>query len=340
MGSERAQSPDGSFRMPAEFEPHAATWMAWPTRREIWGDLFREVKGDYAALARTVARLEPVRMVANPPDAAEAQELCGPTVSIVELPIDDSWTRDSGPIFLTAAGGVRLAATFRFTAWGHKYSGFEHDAALAGAIADRLGVSRITSQLALEGGAILVDGQGTLITTESCLLNPNRNPGLSKGEIDRELTRMLGVTKIIWLPGDPTETETDGHIDGIAALARPGQLLLESVADRSDPRHEILRENRRALELATDACGRRFELIPIEEVDASRAVGPRYCRSYVNFYIVNGAVIAPAYGLDSDERVAATLRTAFPQRSVVLQPIGSIAVGGGGFHCITQQEPQ
>lgn len=339
IGTSTPTRPTGSFRMPAEFAPHAATWMAWPTRAEIWGDRIAEVKADYAALARCIARFEPLRMVANHTDVPEAKRLCGEAVSVVPLPIDDSWARDSGPIFVKADDGARAAVSFRFTAWGQKYTPHDGDAALAGAIANHLGIPCLHSPLALEGGAILVDGEGTLLTTETCLLNPNRNPGLSKQEVEAELKRLLGVETVVWLPGDSTETETDGHIDGIAALTRPGTLLVEEVADPSDVRHEVMRENRRALELARDARGRRFELHPIEEADRCVERGPRYCRSYVNFYIANGAVIAPAYGLASDECIANTLLAAFPGREIVMHPIGAIAIGGGGFHCITQQEP-
>jgi len=326
-------------RMPAEYERHAATWMAWPTRREIWGGRFAEVKADFVRLATTIARFEPVRMVVAPPDAAEARALCGPTVSIVELPIDDSWARDSGPIFLVDDRGLTAASAWRFTAWGHKYHPHDEDARLARRVAACLDVPVVPSELALEGGAVLVDGEGTLLTTESCLLNPNRNPGLSRAAVDAELKRVLGVRKVIWLPGDPLETETDGHIDGLVALAAPARALLEVNDDRSDPRFEILRENRRALELATDARGRSFEILEIGEADRSTEVGERYCRSYVNFYIVNGAVIAPAYGRSSDADIAVVLRNAFPDREVVMLPIGAIATGGGGFHCVTQQQP-
>ena len=325
--------------MPAEFERHAATWMAWPTRREIWGDRFAEVKADFVRLATTIRRFEPVSMVAAPRDVQEARRLCGPSVSVVELPIDDCWARDSGPIFLIDEHGALGASAWRFTAWGHKYQPYDEDARLARRVAAHLDVPVVTSALALEGGAVLVDGEGTLVTTESCLLNPNRNPGLSRAEVDAELKRVLGVHKVIWLPGDPLETETDGHIDGLMALAAPARALLEVNDDRSDPRFEILRENRRALELATDARGRSFEILPIGEAARSAEIGQRYCRSYVNFYIVNGAVIAPAYQLPSDAGVAAVLGSAFPDREIVMLPIGSIAIGGGGFHCVTQQQP-
>ena len=325
--------------MPGEFERHAATWMAWPTRREIWGTRFGQVKDDYAALARTIARFEPLHMVASPADAEEARRLCGSTISVVEIPIDDSWSRDSGPVFVVDERGALAAAAWRFTAWGQKYFPYDQDAQLARRIAAHLEVPVRPSNLALEGGAILVDGQGTLITTESCLLNSNRNPGLSKAEIDAELMRVLGIEKVVWLPGDASETETDGHIDGLMALSAPARALFEINEDREDARFEILRENRRALELATDARGRAFDIIPIEEADRELSVGERYCRSYVNFYIANGAVIAPAYGVPSDARVEAVLRGAFPDRAIVMLPIGAIAIGGGGFHCVTQQQP-
>jgi agmatine deiminase len=325
--------------MPGEFERHAATWMAWPARREIWGDLFAEVKSDYASLAQTIARFEPLYMVANSADADEARRLCGARVTIIEYPINDSWARDSGPVFLVDDHGGLAASAWRFTAWGGKYFPHDQDAELARRIAAHLAVTVVASDIALEGGAILVDGEGTLITTESCLLNANRNPGLSKHEIEAELIRVLGVRKVIWLPGDPLDVETDGHIDGLMALSAPARALFETSDNRADVRFEILRENRRALELQTDARGRSFEIASIEEVDRALSRGDRYCRSYVNFYILNDAVVAPAYGLPSDVRVEAVLRKAFTCRTIVMLPIGAIAVGGGGFHCITQQQP-
>ena len=326
-------------RMPGEFERHAATWMAWPTRREIWGEYFADVKTDFARLAGAIARFEPVRMVAGPQDAAEARQLCGESVSVVEIPINDSWVRDAGPIFLVDEHAALAASAWRFTAWGHKYQPYDQDALLARRIAAHLNVPLVTSDLALEGGAVLTDGEGTLVTTETCLLNANRNPGLSRAEVDAELKRVFRVRKVIWLPGDPLETETDGHVDVLMSLAAPARALLEVNDDPADPRFAILRENRRALELATDARGRRFDILPIGEADRSVAIGERYCRSYVNLYIASGAVIAPAYRLPSDEIVATALRAAFPGREIVMLPIGKIATGGGGFHCVTQQQP-
>jgi agmatine deiminase len=193
----------------------------------------------------------------------------------------------------------------------------------------------------VEGGGFLSDGEGTLITAETCVLNPNRNPGWSKSEAEAELRAMLGARKVIWLPGDITDTETDGHVDGYVAYVRPGTVLCEVVADSADPRYAIMAENRKVLEAETDARGRRFELLPIAE--APRSAVPHgqegYCRSYVNFYIANGALVVPAYGIPEDAGVIDTLRRAYPGRSIVAVSLKDLFRGGGGIHCITQQEP-
>ncbi|MFO0705217.1 MAG: agmatine deiminase family protein [Steroidobacteraceae bacterium] len=327
------------WRMPAEFEPHAATWMAWPCRESLWGESFEAVKADYARLASAIARFEPLIMVAPAHLADEARRLCGCAVHVLPMPIDDSWARDSGPTFLVDDAGGLLATAFTFNAWGGKYHPHDEDARLAARIGAHLQAPVQSSPLVFEGGAILSDGEGTLLTTETCLLHPNRNPGMSRSEVEAELRRMLGARCVIWLPGDPTEDETNGHIDGLLSLSAPGHALLESIEDTADERHRILAENRRALELATDARGRRFEILSIEEAPRETSVGSRYCRSYVNFYPCNGAVMAPAYGVPADARVKKLLGRAFPDREIVMLPIGAIAIGGGGFHCITQQQP-
>lgn len=196
--------------------------------------------------------------------------------------------------------------------------------------------------LANEGGAIHVDGEGTLITTESVLLNANRNPGLSKAEIEALFARLLGVTRTIWLSGDPdrvTGDMTDGHVDGVCAFARPGALLLDATRDTTSAYAEVVRENRRALELALDARGRRFELIELFDAGEVAPEEGVFCASYTNFYIANGAIIMPAYGVAADDAAAATLARAFPAREVVPVRIDHLAHGGGGVHCITQQQP-
>jgi agmatine deiminase len=332
---------DLGFSMPAEWAPHAGCWMAWPKRAALWREYLEAAREDYVRVAQAIAGFEPVTLLADPEHAADARRRCGPSVNVVSMPIDDSWLRDSGPTVVLDAAGRRAAAAFTFNAWGGKYQPFDRDAALGVSIAALAGIPAYRSTLVVEGGGFLSDGEGTLITAETCVLNPNRNPGWTKAEADAELRAMLGIKKVIWLPGDATDTETDGHVDGYVAFVKPAAVLCEVVADSEDPRYAIMAENRRVLETETDARGRRFELLPI--VEAPRSAVPRgqegYCRSYVNFYIANGAVIAPAYGIDEDASAALTLRRAYPGREVVLVALNDLFRGGGGIHCITQQQP-
>jgi agmatine deiminase len=333
---------DLGFSMPAEWAPHSGCWMGWPARESIWHGYIDAARDDYARVARAIARFEPLTMLANPEHVHDAAARCGPTVRVLALPMDDSWLRDSGPTFVLDPAGARAASAFSFNAWGAKCRPFDRDAAVGAEVAAFAGARAFQSDLVVEGGGFLSDGEGTLITAESCVLNPNRNPGWSKAQADAELRAMLGVRKIIWLPGDLTDDATDGHVDGYAAFFKPGAVLLEVVADPADPRFAIMAENRKVLETETDARGRRFELEPI--VEAPRTAVPEgeqiYCRSYVNFYLANGAVIAPAYGIAEDAAAAATLRRAYPDRQVVCLELHDLFRGGGGIHCITQQEPR
>jgi agmatine deiminase len=327
--------------MPAEWAPHAGCWMAWPNRIELWREHIEGARDDYARVAQAIARFEPVTMIADLPQVAEASRRCGSTVKVVPIPIDDSWLRDSAPAFLKDSLGKRAAAVFTFNAWGNKYQPNDQDAAVGERIAALSGLPVYRSKLVVEGGGFLSDGEGTLITAETCVLNPNRNPSMSKADAETELRKMLGVKKVIWLPGDSSDTETDGHVDGYIAYVKPATLLFEVVADPTDPRYALMAENRKVLERETDARGRRFELLPIAEAPRSAAPSGQsgFCRSYVNLYIANGAIIVPAYGVKEDVGVFETLRRAFPDREVVPVPLKDLFRGGGGIHCITQQEP-
>lgn len=334
---------DLGFSMPAEGAKHAGCWMAWPTRGTVWRTLLDEARQDFANVANAISRFEPITMVVNAGQAADARARCAPSVKIVELPIDDSWLRDSGPTYVLDGAGRRAAAVFTFNAWGGKYHPFDQDARVGARIAELTGDRVYRSGLVAEGGGFCSDGEGTVITAETCILNPNRNPGVTKSEAEGELRAMLGARKVIWLPGDPTETETDGHVDGYIALIKPGALLFEHVADPADPRFSIMAENRRVLEAETDAKGRHFELVSIPEAPRSAipadAPPGQFCRSYVNFYLANGAVIAPAYGIPEDRAVFEILKNAYSDRQVVPVPVRTLCRGGGGIHCITQQEP-
>ena len=331
------QNPaDRGFFMPAEWAPHARCWMIWPSRPEVWDDM-AATKTAYAAVARAIRLFEPVTMVANAADVREAQELLGPAIEVMAAPVDDSWARDIGPCFLIDGKGGLAGADFRFNAWGGKYEGYDNDDRLAGKLLEATGARRFTSPLTAEGGGITVDGEGTLITTESCFPNANRNPGWSRDEIEVELKRTLGVAKVIWIPGDLDEKETDGHVDGIAAFVRPGVVLVEVT---EDPEYSaVMQENLKALRGQRDAKGRELELIVISDASEAKSDCWRFCRSYVNSYIANGGVVMPCYGVETDRVAMEAFRRIYPERQVVPVAIDDIAIGGGGIHCITQQQP-
>jgi len=335
MNLNLSDAASAGFHMPAEWQAHARCWMAWPSRE---GFNSEATCRNYAEVAKVISSFEPVSMVVHPRDRETAQAVLGNDIECVEIPIDDGWFRDNGPNFLITDHGDVAAACFAFNAWGGNYEPFDDDAQAGPRLLSQLGLRMFQSEMTAEGGGITVDGEGTLITTETCFLNPNRNPGWSKGEVEAELCRMLGVTKVIWIPGDPYEDETNGHVDGLAAFVAPGRVLVEAALDRAHPRYDILMENRRALEGQTDAMGRALDLIFIEDAWQCDG-GDRFCTSYINSYIANGAVIVPSYGLPADDRARAIYQQLFPQREVVSLRIDDIAPGGGGIHCITQQQP-
>ncbi|WP_290437971.1 agmatine deiminase family protein [Aeromonas caviae] len=262
--------------MPAEWCRHAATWMVWPHNKALWengwGVTLSQVQQDFARVVNAIARFEPVNLVVDPAAQAEARALCGDGVRFIPLPVDDSWCRDSGPTFICHPELGTAGISWRFNAWGGK-SAHGLDEGLARRVLNSLELECIGSFLANEGGAIHVDEEGTLITTESVLLNSNRNPGMTKVEIERIFSRLLGIEKTIWLPGDPdhvTGDMTDGHVDGVCAFSRPGHLLVDATLDGHSTYGRVVRENRRALALATDARGRSFECLELFE--ASEAV--------------------------------------------------------------------
>ena len=335
------QTPlEAGFRMPAEWEPHSGCWMAWPDREDLWGEALPETQEAYARVARAISEFEPVTMIAAPESNSVSASLCGPGVRTLPLEIDDAWIRDTGPAFLVSDDGRRAATAWKFNAWGEKFERYEQDAQLAERVCARLEWPLYRSSLWLEGGAIHVDGEGTILTTESCVLNSNRNPGLSKREAERELCHALGGSKVIWLPGElAPEDVTDGHVDGLACFARPGLILLETLTDPAEPRSRVLRENRRALRGATDAKGRRIEIVEMEDAWDAERLGDVFCLSYINFYLANGAIVMPKYEAPGDERARVVVEKAFPGRRVLQLDIRKIAIGGGGIHCITQQQP-
>lgn len=325
------------FSMPPEWEPHRACLMAWPTRAELWGDRLGQAKNDYAAVARAIARFEPVLMVVNPGAAAEVWEGCGSDVEVLELPMNDSWTRDCGPIFVRDAAGSVAAVKFGFNAWGNRWHPHDDDAMLPERIADHLGMRLFTAPFVLEGGSVLVDGEGTLYTTEECLLNPNRNPEMTREQIEGGLKDYLGVTTVVWLPlghaRDVGPAGTDGHVDGVAQIVGPGHVLLEVPSDPASAEHRADSSNLERLRATRDSRGRPVEVTVLDP-------GPGSAGSYANHYLANGGVVVPVGFGAQDGPVLEFLATVYPDREVVGVPGATLAYGGGGPHCITQQIPE
>lgn len=351
------------FRMPAEWEPHVQTWMVWPERPDNWRLGGKPAQAAFTAVARAIARFEPVTVGVSAGQYANASaRLDDPNIRVVEISNDDAWVRDTGPTFVIDERGEVRGVDWTFNAWGGLLGGlyfpWQRDDQVAGKI---LGLERCaryrTEGFVLEGGSIHVDGEGTLITTEECLLNRNRNPHLARGDIEAVLRDHLAVDTVIWLPDGLYNDETDGHVDNFCCFVRPGEVLLAWTDDPQDPNHARCQAALKVLEQARDARGRALTVhkMPIPGplhaseaecagVDAAvgsqaREAAVRLAGSYVNFLIVNGGVIAPSFDDPQDEAARTLLQRLFPDREVVMVPGREILLGGGNIHCITQQQP-
>jgi len=332
---------EDGFAMPAEFDAHQATWMSWPTTRSLWDGHLDAARDEWAATARAIAAFEPLVMVCAPGQATDVQRRCGDGVEPLEMPIDDCWLRDNGPIFVRNERGEVALVHFGFNSWGEKYLPYDADARLPELLASHFGVRRYRAPFVLEGGSFFVDGEGTLLTTEQCLLHPNRNPSMSREEIEEGLRAFLGVDVVIWLPhGLVEDRDTDGHIDGLAQYIRPGVVMLAVASGPDDPNADRFDEDRTALANTRDAAGRALGVLdgPVNSWADVEGVGPVVI-PYMNHYLANGAVIVPVGGGPQDEPALDLLGKAYPDREVVGVPGALISFGGGGPHCITQQVP-
>ena len=325
--------------MPAEWEPHEMTLLAWPQRLEAWrGTDIEEARRSHAEVVDAIAQFEPVCLVVDPDQEQQARrQVTAERVEVLPLPIDDSWLRDSGPIFVADGEGGRAGVDFRFNAWGEAFTPYDRDAAVSAGILDHLGIERIESTMILEGGSITVDGNGLLATTRQCLLDPSRNPGMDRAEIEQELRRRLGAETVIWLGNGLVEdADTDGHVDNVAAFIGQGRVLIQAFPDVADPNHEAMEENRAALASAGVTVEEMNLMSRIERADGDPVAVP-----YMNFYFVNGGVIVPVGGVDPemDREALQELSGLLPDREVVGIDGRVLALGGGGIHCITQQVP-
>nr|WP_314572452.1 agmatine deiminase [uncultured Pseudomonas sp.] len=351
------------FHMPAEWAPHTQTWMLWPERPDNWRLGGKPVQAAHVALAKAIARFEPVTVgvSAGQYDNARAR-LDVPNIRVVEISSDDAWMRDTGPTFVVDHGGEVRGVDWAFNAWGGflggLYAPWNRDEQVASKVLDMERCQRYhTHGFVLEGGSIHVDGEGTLITTEECLLNRNRNPHLDRGQIERILADHLAVEKIIWLPDGLFNDETDGHVDNFCCYVRPGEVLLAWTDDVSDPNYPRCQAALQVLQNSVDAKGRALVVhkMPIpgplyatqEECDGvdlvagsqERHPSVRLAGSYVNFLIVNGGIIAPSFDDPLDGEAQALLQKLFPEHEVVMVPGRELLLGGGNIHCLTQQQP-
>jgi len=324
------------FSMPAEWAAHAGCLMSWPSRLELWGDELAAAKADYTTVAQAITAFEPLIMVCNAADVSEVRNLCGEAVEPLPLGVDDSWIRDNGPTFVRNTAGQVAVVNFEFNAWGERWHPFHNDNNVPRGIAAHLGMPTFDAPLVMEGGSYFVDGEGTLITTEQCLLNPNRNPHLAREQIEQALCDYLGVTTVVWLKyGHSTDigpAGTDGHIDGVLQYIAPGHVLVEAPSDPADAEYGRSQDNLAVLRSARDAAGRSLEITVLDP-------GPSSELAYSNFYVANGGVVVPVGNGSYDEAALESIAKLFPDREVVGVPGTTLAFGGGGPHCITQQIP-
>lgn len=330
--------PAGS-RVPAETDPHERTLIAWPTesrREQLWGDQLNAARQLHALLAHVIARFEPVLLVADPADFDDAaRHVVDDRIDVIGAEIDDSWLRDSGPVIAVAPDGTRHALCFRFTGWGGSFVPFDRDATIAPRLAAQLGLQAYELGIAGEGGALVLDGTGTVVTTERCLLNPNRNPDLKRVDIDAVVHRAVGAGPVVWLADGIAEDEgTDGHVDNVVAFHAPGRCLLQGCDDPANPNHDIARANRERL-VRAGIHVTEVPVLPYAEVGGQRVPVP-----YVNLYPVNGAVLVPVAGDPADAAMLEVIGRCFPDREVIGIPGAVLAYGGGGVHCVTQPMPQ
>lgn len=358
---EKTPAAEG-YWMPAEFEPHDATWLLWPERTDNWREGARPAQEAVLKVAAAIRHFEPVRLGVTPEHMESVRKIAPAGVQVASIEYDDIWVRDTGPTFLVAEQPDTLRSVqWRFNAWGGLYHPFTRDLTIPREISsDAFGREmrdRYAAPIVLEGGAIHVDGQGTVMLTEECVLNPNRNPGMTREQAEAVLRQYLGVDQFIWLGKGVFNDETSGHVDNLACFAGPGRVCLTWTDDKSDPQYAISLDAWERLNDTRDAQGRRLEVFKVpmpgplhmtaEEAKGllpsdsmkRRYAGDRLAASYVNFYLANGGLIMPLLDPRTDEQAAAVLRRACPGRLVVGVPAREILLGGGGIHCITQQIP-
>jgi len=349
------------FRMPGEFEPHCGCWMIWPERPSNWRLGAKPAQAAFAAVATAIATSERVTVAASRAQFVNARAMLPDAVRVVEMSSNDAWMRDVGPTFVVDDRGAVRGVDWIFNAWGGLNGGlyfpWDEDDLVARKVLEIEGCDRYRAPFVLEGGAIHVDGEGTLLTTEECLLNPNRNPHLDKGQIEILLHEYLGVTSVIWLGKGVVDDETNGHVDNLCCFVRPGEVALTWTDNKRDPQYEVCADAYERLRSARDAKGRKLKIhklphpgplfrtaeesggVDAVDIGMGRQPGERLAGSYVNFYIGNSTIVMPLLDKKKDRLAANALKRLFPDRRVIGVQAREILLGGGNIHCITQQVP-
>ena len=349
------------FRMPGEFEPHSHIWMIWPERPDVWRNQAIPGQKAFTKVAEAISRFTPITMLVSPNQMGNARQQLPKSVAVLEMPSNDSWMRDSGPSFVVNDAGELRMVDWRFNAYGGLEEGlyypWDADDQIPEKLSEHLGIGRYRAPIVCEGGAIHVDGQGTLMSTPDCLFNPNRNGDKSEAEIEQALADYLNLEKIIWLRCD-IEEETDGHVDQLVAFVRPGEVMLLWTDDQQNDYYDIVHEAYETLKTTTDAHGRNFkvhklylpepmyltaeEAAGIEQIDGSfpREAGMPIADCYINYLVTNSGVIVPTFDQPKADNLALSiLSEVFPKHEIVGVPSREIGIGGGLIHCITQQQP-
>ncbi|HTM09445.1 MAG TPA: agmatine deiminase family protein [Verrucomicrobiae bacterium] len=336
------------YRMPAEWTPHEATWLSWPHNRDTWPEQLEVIKDVWARMVGAISPGERVFLLVN--DAAEKKEAADrlvrfgarmENVHFLEIPTVDVWMRDYGPTFVTRKGAAPLAFNdWIFNGWGNKYESYADDDRVAKAIGGLFNLPVFTHDIVLEGGSIEVNGAGTCLTTEQCLLNPNRNPHLSRGELEIFLKDNLGVDHILWLGDGIVGDDTDGHIDDIARFVDAETIVCAVEDDPHDENYRPLQENLERLKGLRDQNGSKLDVVPLPMPGKIGYAGTRLPASYANFYIANVAVLVPTYDHANDRRACGIIGELFPDRRIVPIPSTEVVIGLGAMHCVTQQQPR
>lgn len=333
--------------MPAEWEPHAGTWIAWPHNRDHWPGKFEPIPEIFARIIKALTESERVYILVN--DGKMEQEAskaldkdgAGPHQALFfQIPNNTSWVRDYGPLFVKDAQGELIATDWLFNSWGNKYPPFDLDDVVPQQISKQLPLNIEIVPMVLEGGSIEVNGKGTLLTTEQCLLNPNRNPQFNRIKIEAHLNKYLGATNVLWLKRGIEGDDTDGHIDDLARFTDSSTIVCAMAENTDDPDFEILRQNYEDLNRFHDQDGRPFKVVPFPTPDPVMHEGQRLPASYMNFYIANQSVLLPTFRCKKDEEALRILQTLFPTRSVIGIDCTDLIWGLGAIHCSTQQQPR